>query len=595
MEDDALFCSECGTKQVPLEKICPNCGTIIKEGAKFCMSCGTPVNAAAAAKHAIRPQIQTSTEFEVSQPNANTLSFEIMGIPFNMKFIKGGIIGNTELSDFYIGETVVTQALWQMVMDDNPSEDNCNIQYPVTNITKQQVDTFLIRIKKITGVIFDIPTCSQFKYAALTGCENNSKEKFSETMWNDGKLHAVCGMMPSDLGLYDLSDLHQIVIDNSTDKDALYHFNPKFEEGDYSIYLDSIQTVSISPNIGNSILTLRLVINIPVSPEVEKAKKMKEDAAVEAFENSLRFNIVRDHKEGYMNKSGKIVIPCIYDSAFSFSEGLAKVKVDNKYGYIDKTGRQVIPCKYDDAKYFSEGLGCVKFDGKWGCINKTGLIVIPFKYNYMLKFQEGLALIKDGGKYGYIDKTGHTVIRCIYKDAFNFSDGLARIADVDDDDDDKIYGYIDKTGHQVIPCKYYLGDLNGDFHEGLAKKVIREDEEDSYGFIDKTGQIVIPYKYDYAGDFSEGLAKVKVNGRWGYINTVGEMIIKCLFENAGDFGEGLAYIKENGKYGFIDKTGKKVISCKYENANSFENGLANVKIKDKWGYVDKTGRELGFE
>ena len=36
-------------------------------------------------------------------------------------------------------------------------------------------------------------------------------------------------------------------------------------------------------------------------------------------------------------------------------------------------------------------------------------------------------------------------------------------------------------------------------------------EDDKYGFIDKKGELVIPCKYDYADDFSEGLAVTLLN------------------------------------------------------------------------------------
>ena len=48
-----------------------------------------------------------------------------------------------------------------------------------------------------------------------------------------------------------------------------------------------------------------------------------------------------------------------YDYAGGFSEGLARVKLNDKLGFIDKTGKQVVPCVYDDAWNFSEGLARV--------------------------------------------------------------------------------------------------------------------------------------------------------------------------------------------------------------------------------------------
>jgi hypothetical protein len=62
----------------------------------------------------------------------------------------------------------------------------------------------------------------------------------------------------------------------------------------------------------------------------------------------------------------------VYDNAKDFSEDLAAVERAGKWGYIDKTGKEVVPCVYDDAYAFHEGLAQVKQAGKWGYIDTTG-------------------------------------------------------------------------------------------------------------------------------------------------------------------------------------------------------------------------------
>ena len=64
-----------------------------------------------------------------------------------------------------------------------------------------------------------------------------------------------------------------------------------------------------------------------------------------------------------------------------------------------------------------------------------------------------------------------------------------------------------------------------------------------------------------------------------------------IFQHASDFSEGLAAVKLNGKYGFIDKTGKEIIPLKYDFANCFSEGLALVRLNNKWFYIDKNGIE----
>jgi len=51
-----------------------------------------------------------------------------------------------------------------------------------------------------------------------------------------------------------------------------------------------------------------------------------------------------------------------------------------KYGFMDKEGVEVIPCIYDDAGNFEEGIVEVKKNGMWGIIDKAGRERLPFIY-----------------------------------------------------------------------------------------------------------------------------------------------------------------------------------------------------------------------
>ena len=75
---------------------------------------------------------------------------------------------------------------------------------------------------------------------------------------------------------------------------------------------------------------------------------------------------------GFVDETGKMVIPCQFDAAREFSEGLSVVRVDNLYGYINKSGKEVIPCIYDEAENFIRGLARVKRQKTEGYIDITG-------------------------------------------------------------------------------------------------------------------------------------------------------------------------------------------------------------------------------
>ena len=142
-----------------------------------------------------------------------------------------------------------------------------------------------------------------------------------------------------------------------------------------------------------------------------------------------------------------------------------------------------------------------------------------------------------------------------------------------------------KTGDVVMPFKY---DEAYNFSEGLAPVKLNG----KYGFIDKSGKEVVPIKYDNVWDFTEGLAGVKLKGKWGFIDKSGKEVVPPKYVDVDYFHEGLAKVGLKGKWGFVDKSGKEVVPLKYENVWEFREGLASVELNGKQGFVDKSGKEV---
>jgi hypothetical protein len=199
-------------------------------------------------------------------------------------------------------------------------------------------------------------------------------------------------------------------------------------------------------------------------------------------------------KIGYIDRAGKLVINPQYDAAFEFTEGLAAVciglcdqehwqgyrfikgSLDTelleqtfKYGYIDETGKMVVNPMFESAESFSEGLagvcvgsGCYyqspydkkpKGEGKWGFIDKTGTLVVLPQFGSVSMFHEGVAAVSVGDKWGYIDKTGKFVINPQYDTAGQFDAGIAQVSlkvpRPDSAISDYQIGYIDRNGKYI--------------------------------------------------------------------------------------------------------------------------------------------------
>lgn len=154
---------------------------------------------------------------------------------------------------------------------------------------------------------------------------------------------------------------------------------------------------------------------------------------------------------GYIDRAGAVVLAPQFEAAFDFSDGIARVVVGGRKGFIDKTGRRVTEATFDDAKDFHEGLAPVRIGDRWGYIDKTGKIAIPAEFTTAGRFSEGRAAASRSGKLGgYIDRAGTMVISEQFGVAWPFSDGLARVKIGDGSGLSDRWGYIDRSGKVVI-------------------------------------------------------------------------------------------------------------------------------------------------
>ena len=59
---------------------------------------------------------------------------------------------------------------------------------------------------------------------------------------------------------------------------------------------------------------------------------------------------------------------------------MAAVSFSGKLGYIDRTGKLVVPAKFDEAQKFKDGRARVRIITEgYGYINKQGELVVPLQ------------------------------------------------------------------------------------------------------------------------------------------------------------------------------------------------------------------------
>jgi hypothetical protein len=351
-----------------------------------------------------------------------------------------------------------------------------------------------------------------------------------------------------------------------------------------------------------------------------------------------------------------------YQTIGDFNYGLAYAQRGNKWGYVDESGREVVPCLYDDVFSFTDGLGRIQFNKKYGFVNTNGDFAIPPMYDYASSFSNDYAIVSRASKYGLITTNGKEAIplqfddmslkagnvyRTVtnskeswitadgveYTDLGNFSDGLAWSQKKGESN----YGFINEQGQEAIKAEY---STMFRFYNG--KSMVKKTGTSTWFFIDKQGRTVLENRtYDEIGNSNYGICPVKKNGKWGYIDTeTWEEIFPCIYEHASSFSNGKALVtqsvggvlfgfgldkkcyflyKDKTKpleatnysyfashfqenlliviktvddktlYGFVDENWNEVIPCKYDNVKFFADGKSKVTLNDKTFYINKTG------
>jgi formylglycine-generating enzyme required for sulfatase activity len=163
---------------------------------------------------------------------SNAERFTVDGVTFTMVAVQGGTftMGATSeqgsdaysdekpahrvtLSNYYIGQTEVTQALWQAVMGSNPSKwKGSNL--PVEQVSWNDCQQFITKLNQLTGRKFRLPTEAEWEYAARGGNKSRgykyagSNDICSVAWYSDNsgkKTHPVGQKQANELGIYDMS------------------------------------------------------------------------------------------------------------------------------------------------------------------------------------------------------------------------------------------------------------------------------------------------------------------------------------------------------------------------------------------------------
>ena len=324
-------------------------------------------------------------------------------------------------------------------------------------------------------------------------------------------------------------------------------------------------------------------------------KRMKLYDTTRGFDDPNLCAVGNDYKYGFIDRNGKEVIPCVYQTRNFIPNKNGHIPVfkpeSSAWGVIDTKNNVIIPFKYaniesigehfaaypsgrssilinskqeailkgtyEQIKYLGKNLYAVFQNRKWSVINGKEEVLKELNYAYVLHHVgHGLTVVANtNDAYGLIDSLGKEIVPLKYSEILGFSGGLARVRATDIRTKDRLFGFIDRTGKEVIKAKYQ--NLGSKFGDGLVPVYVENNGTYSWGYMDRNEKMVIDPWFSTAEIFSDGFARVGTEWhRVGYIDRQGKF--SGMYEEAGTYHNGLAEVTINGKKAFID-TKKRVV------------------------------------
>lgn len=289
-------------------------------------------------------------------------------------------------------------------------------------------------------------------------------------------------------------------------------------------------------------------------------------------------NLSISDREYVIDTKGNMIIPPIYDSLYSFHNGLAKVIIDDLQGYIDINGEVKVPIEYPYSQFPLGSKNEILVTTEYGTklIDNENSLIAFFPDIYFCDYDSHLGDGKyivyqatDDGtyKYGIISNKGHIVIPCRYDDLTNlsrYSEGNvflgAKLGNK--------YGVISKEGKLLVAFQFddvYTVTLQNYF---IVKK------KNKWGIVDIHGKTIIPFIYEEIRDIGGNVFHVKIGSKEGRINTANEWLPDSesyfpfshdyeLIDDIYDDYDNKIYICHKGRTGYIfNEQGKELLKFK---------------------------------
>jgi len=288
---------------------------------------------------------------------------------------------------------------------------------------------------------------------------------------------------------------------------------------------------------------------------------------------------------------------------------------DDRLGYyfVDWKSARLSHWNYVYAENFNSGISIAELNRRYGGLNRAGEWQIKPKYSWLIKVKGDRFIGKADSNNQIINEQGKEI--WAGKDSIYAADGfVGRV------DSLRLLGAIDYNGCELFSGYKYgvlkdqnqyiadagtymcIKDTNGavmfgpktsySMIESGSEGLFRVKKNGKYGFANKEGIKRIPYRYEETKALTNGKVPIKIQSRWGVINNADQILVQPIYSYVSNYCGNICSAELGGKWYIFDGNGTSIFSDGCKQVQETISGGYILQQNGKFGYVNAEGSVL---
>lgn len=295
---------------------------------------------------------------------------------------------------------------------------------------------------------------------------------------------------------------------------------------------------------------------------------------------------------------------------------LYPVKTSGKWGFINGTGQMVVPAVYDHVQSFESGRAVVVQSGKVGLIDSLGRVLIPCAHELLDVMNDSLILVRNRGEWSIQDYDGKSILKGIVGDIRLLKDGYL------------VYEQITGVGAAHLQKGGIIAPEYSQIEQGSGNQFIVF-KGNKKGIFKNDGSQLFAAEFDEINRAADDYYLLKKDKKWGVSDTLGNWITEPNYQKIEHLGTHFLLlsnseqelvlslpmrkiicknaekitllaedmpdklkINQSAAWGIMDTLGNWVLDCKYQEIDFFAANSFRVKVGEKWGIIGDNKQEI---